>query len=203
MGRLDVTAADVGRGNSSARVTISGSRITNNTSNGGAGGGLAVVAESAVTLLSGTRVEGNTANSSGGAVMVMGNASFQVDDTVVFERNSVPRGFVGSVIVAFDNSSITLPTHGDVTKCSGGVYLGRTPCGVGEFLQHDVCVCCPPHTYSFDNNCSSCPDNAECLGANIVQPLPGYFFGGEKMLHVDTFATHQWHCLPGWNWLKP
>jgi hypothetical protein len=20
---------------------------------------------------------------------------------------------------------------------------------------------------------------------------------GEKMLHVDTFATHQWHCLPG------
>jgi hypothetical protein len=26
---------------------------------------------------------------------------------------------------------------------------------------------------------------------------------GEKMLHVDTLATHQWHCLPGWNWLKP
>ena len=22
-----------------------------------------------------------------------------------------------------------------------------------------------------------------------------FFFGGEKMLHVDTFATHQWHCL--------
>jgi hypothetical protein len=31
--------------------------------------------------------------------------------------------------------------------------------------------------------------------------MPHYF--GEKMLHVDTFATHQWHCLPGWNWLKP
>jgi hypothetical protein len=27
--------------------------------------------------------------------------------------------------------------------------------------------------------------------------------GGEKMLHVDTFATHQWHCLLGWYWLKP
>jgi hypothetical protein len=26
---------------------------------------------------------------------------------------------------------------------------------------------------------------------------------GEKMLHVDTFATHQWHCLPGWNWKEP
>jgi hypothetical protein len=28
------------------------------------------------------------------------------------------------------------------------------------------------------------------------------YFGGEKMLHVDTFATHQWHCLPGSYWLK-
>jgi hypothetical protein len=28
------------------------------------------------------------------------------------------------------------------------------------------------------------------------------FWGGE-MLHVDTFATHQWHCLPGWHRLKP
>mgnify|MGYP001807428146 CR=1 FL=1 len=24
-----------------------------------------------------------------------------------------------------------------------------------------------------------------------------------KMLHVDTFTTHQWHCLPGLYWLKP
>jgi hypothetical protein len=30
-----------------------------------------------------------------------------------------------------------------------------------------------------------------------------YLFLGEKMLHVDTFATHQWHCLPGSYWLKP
>jgi hypothetical protein len=28
------------------------------------------------------------------------------------------------------------------------------------------------------------------------------FWGGE-MLHVDTFATHQWHCLPGLHRLKP
>jgi hypothetical protein len=26
---------------------------------------------------------------------------------------------------------------------------------------------------------------------------------GEEMLHVDTFATHQWHCLPGVYWRKP
>jgi hypothetical protein len=25
----------------------------------------------------------------------------------------------------------------------------------------------------------------------------------EKMLHEDTFATQQWHCLLGWYWLKP
>jgi hypothetical protein len=36
-----------------------------------------------------------------------------------------------------------------------------------------------------------------------------FFGGGEEvlcggeMLHVDTFATHQWHCLPGWHRLKP
>jgi hypothetical protein len=28
-------------------------------------------------------------------------------------------------------------------------------------------------------------------------------FLGEKMLHVDTFATHQWPCLPGLYRLKP
>jgi hypothetical protein len=28
------------------------------------------------------------------------------------------------------------------------------------------------------------------------------FWGGE-MLHADTFATHQWHCLPGLHRLKP
>ena len=28
-------------------------------------------------------------------------------------------------------------------------------------------------------------------------PAPAGTYGGrEKMLHVDTFAAHQWHCLP-------
>jgi hypothetical protein len=36
-----------------------------------------------------------------------------------------------------------------------------------------------------------------------TDPEHGAGLLGEKMLHVDTFATHQWHCLPGWNWLKP
>jgi hypothetical protein len=197
MGRLDAdqNAADVGRGDSSDRVTISDSNITNNTSNGGAGGGLAAVAASTLTLVNGTRVERNTANSSGGAVMVMGSASFQVDDTVVFEQNSVPRGFVGSTIVAFDNSSIALPSRGDVTKCSGGVYLGRTPCGVGEYLQHDVCVCCPPHTFSFTNsNCSSCPANAECIGASIVQPLPGYWSSSPTSIQMHRCPLFKTAC---------
>jgi hypothetical protein len=35
----------------------------------------------------------------------------------------------------------------------------------------------------------------------IAEPVDQFF--GEKLLHVDTFATHQWHCLPGLYRLKP
>lgn len=117
MGRLDVDTAALGRDHSSAHVVISGSHITNNTSNGGASGRLAVVANLAVTLLNRTRIilvrlvlpsmiEGNTANSSGGAVLVMGSASFEADTTVFWFANSVPRGFVGSTLVVFENASL-------------------------------------------------------------------------------------------------
>jgi hypothetical protein len=177
MGRLEEEAASGGRANYSTRVTISHSTIANNTRHRGAGGGLAAVSESVVRLSVGTMVVGNRAiNSSGGAVMLMGNASFQADNTVVFDNNSVPRGFVGSTIVAFDSSTLSLATKGHLTRCRISVYLGRTPCGEGEVLQHDVCMCCQPHTFGFGNNtCTKCPDNAVCPGASIVEPLPGFW----------------------------
>jgi hypothetical protein len=196
IGRLEGDTATGGRGDSDARLVISNSRITHNTNLGGAGGGLAATSKSTLSLTDGTTVQSNNAaNSSGGAVMVMGNASFEADGTVLFDSNSVPRGFVGSTLVAFDNSIISLPIHGSLTKCSGGVYLGRTPCGVGEFLQHDVCVCCPPHTFSFDNsNCSSCPANADCLGANIVQPLPGFWSSSNTSIQMHRCPLFKTAC---------
>jgi hypothetical protein len=91
MGRLEDEAASGGRANYGTRVTISHNTIANNTSHRGAGGGLAAVSEYVVKLSDGTTVVGNRAiNSSGGAVMLMGNASFQADNTVVFNNNSAP-----------------------------------------------------------------------------------------------------------------
>jgi hypothetical protein len=73
-----------------------------------------------------------------------------------------------------------------------------------------VCETPPKAKFRYNNSC--------CLGKGQTSAMSwckggvGHNGGkhhtpksymGEKMLHVDTFATHQWHCLPGWNWLKP
>jgi hypothetical protein len=192
-----------------ARVTIRGSTITNNTSHRGAGGGLAVASQSIVTLSNGTSLTRNTAiEASGGAVMLTDNAVLNADGNTVFANNTVPTGYVGATIVAFGNSDMSLPVRGMHTKCGNGVYLGRTPCGKGELLQHDVCVCCPPHTFGFDNNsCTMCPANAACLGANIVEPLPGFWSSSPtsiQMRRCPLFKTacdyvNQTHmCKPGY-----
>lgn len=178
MGRLSGDAALGWTGyDSTASVTVSGSSLTNNTSNRAGGGALAVVSRAVMSLVNGTSVVGNRAiNGSGGAVMVMGSALFEADGTVTFAENNVPRGFVGSTIVVFDKADVSLPSHGPLTKCSGGVYLGRTPCGTGEVKQHDVCVCCPSHTFSFGNSsCTPCPPNAVCPRASIIEPMAGYW----------------------------
>jgi hypothetical protein len=39
-----------------------------------------------------------------------------------------------------------------------------------------------------------------CDETSVHDALPLLFLGGE---HVDTFATQQWHCLPGLHRLKP
>jgi hypothetical protein len=36
----------------------------------------------------------------------------------------------------------------------------------------------------------------------LTADIPNAQWGG-GMLHADTFATHQWHCLPGLYRLKP
>jgi hypothetical protein len=128
-------------------------------------------------------------------VFLTGAASFEADSTVLFEGNTVPQGFVGSTLVAFENSSVALPSHGSLTKCNSSVYLGRTPCGSGETLQHDVCMCCPPHTFGFDNTgCSPCPANAACQGASIVEPLPGFWSSGPNSIQMHRCPLFKTAC---------
>lgn len=137
---------------SNASAMISGCSIGNNTSYLSAGGGVAVAENGSVVLTSNTQVVGNRAvNGSGGGAVVIDRGTLQVGTAVSFTDNTVNRGYVGSTIAAFDSCKLRLPPRGSFTKCSTGVYLGRTPCEKGETLLFDVCTCCPRHTYSFDN----------------------------------------------------
>jgi hypothetical protein len=186
------------QGNLRDNVTISNSTIANNVGLGGAGGGLAVAARSVVNLTGGTKVIGNqVVNGSGGAVMLSDNSLLQADNTVVFNHNVVNSSYVGGTIVAFGNSRLSLPSHGQLqlTKCSTGVYLSRAPCGVGETLQHDVCMCCPPHTFSFSNDsCTKCPANAVCPGASIAEPLPGFWTSAPTSIQMHRCPLFKTAC---------
>jgi hypothetical protein len=163
---------------SKAYVEVSNSTVGNNTSYLCAGGGLAVATSGTIELTNGTQVVGNRAvNSSGGGVVLLDKASLKVDSSVAFIGNGVNRGYIGAAIAALDSSNLLLPLSGSITKCSAGVYLGRTPCEEGETLVNDVCTCCQRHTYSFDNTtaCELCPRNGNCSGGSLVEPIPGFW----------------------------
>jgi len=161
-------------------VTISNSTITNNTSIRSAGGGVAVANNATLVLDHHSVIAFNRAvDSSGGGAVLVQNALLRAADGVVFANNSVGKGFVGSTIAAFGNSTLQLPLRGQTTRCSGGVYLGLSTCNAGEIVQHDLCVCCPQHTFSFtggtDAKCQPCPANAKCSAGSIVEPVLGYY----------------------------
>jgi hypothetical protein len=162
-----------------SRVIISHSTVANNTSIHYPGGGLAVGGEGSIELRNGTQVSHNAAfNSSGGGAVLVGNATLRATYGALFDANSVGSGYVGSTIAAFDKSTLYLPRHGQLTRCSVGVYLGQaTSCQAGEVPLSDMCICCQRHTFNFEAHatCESCPRNANCPGGSIVEPLSGYW----------------------------
>lgn len=148
-GRAGVAAADdMLQDASPSHVSIVNSTVANNTSIGFAGGGIAVDSYGTVQLLNATMISHNAAiDSSAGGVLLLRNATLYAQHGVLFINNSVNKGFVGSTIAAFDNSTLHLPARGHTTKCSAGVYLGYTTCQAGEVLQHDMCVCVARSTH--------------------------------------------------------
>ena len=161
-----------------SNVSVSGSKVSNNTSIRSAGGGMAVGGNANIELVHGTVLSNNLAvNSSGGGVMLVGNGTFRADASVVFVNNLVTKGYVGDAIATFENSTLHLPHGGGgFSRCSAGVYLGGSICQAGETQQFDRCMCCPQHTFSFTNaSCEPCPRNGNCSAGSLVQPLPGYW----------------------------
>ena len=154
-----------------------------------------------IELLSGTLLSHNTAvNSSGGGLVLLGDGTLHADDSAVFSNNFVRRGYVGSTIAAFDNSRLFLPLVGNLTKCNVGVYLGWSTCREGEWMQHDTCVCCPQHTYSFTNiSCEPCPSHGNCSGGSLVQPLPGYWSSSPKSVQMHRCPLSTTSC----NYISP
>jgi len=179
--------------------TVSDSIIANNTSTGHPGGGLGLGSNAVVKLSGSTRVVGNRAiNTSGGGAVLIDNATLELGSSVVFLDNAVSKGFVGSIISAFDNSSLALPQHGRLTKCSRGVYLGTSTCAAGEVMQHDVCVCCPPHIYSFTNtSCEPCPAHARCTGGSLIEPVEGYWRSSTQSVEMHRCPLYTRACGEG------
>lgn len=179
--------------------TVSYSIIANNTSTGPQGGGLGLGNNAVVVLSGSTRVVGNRAvNNSGGGAVLIDNATLKLGSSVVFLDNAVSKGFVGSIISVFDNSSLALPLHGRLTKCSRGVYLGTSTCAAGEMMQHDVCVCCPPHTYSFTNtSCEPCPAHARCTGGSLIEPVEGYWRSSAQSTEMHRCPLYTRACGEG------
>jgi hypothetical protein len=147
-------------------VSVSNSTASNNTSNGYAGGGLAVAGNGTVELVNGTVLLRNSAvNSSGGGhgVVLLNNGTLCADDSVAFANTSVGKGYVGSTIAAFATSTLDLPHGGRLTKCSVGVYLGWSTCQVGETQQHDMCVLPTTHVQLHQCHMRSMPSQWQLL----------------------------------------
>ena len=196
-GRPAVGAEDVLReAELASDVTISNSIVSNNTSVQSPGGGLAVSQGGSLQLVNGSMVSHNSAvNSSGGGVVLFGNGTLRADDSVMFVNNIVRKGYVGSTIAAFDNSSLELGPGGRLTKCSVGVYLGWSTCQAGETQQHDMCVCCPQHTFSFTNaSCEPCPINGNCTGGSLVQPLSGCWSSAPASVQMHRCPLYTTAC---------
>jgi hypothetical protein len=177
-------------------VTISNSIVSNYTCVQSLGGGLAVSQDGSLQLVNGSVVSLNSAvNSSGGGVVLFGNGALRADDSVMFVNNIVRNGYVGSTIAAFDNSSLELGPGGRLTKCSVGVYLGWSTCQAGETQQHDMCVCCLQHTFSFTNaSCEPCPINGNCTGGSLVQPLPGCWLSAPTSVQMHRCPLYTTAC---------
>jgi hypothetical protein len=79
---------------------------------------------------------------------------------------------------------------------SGVVWSGVLRCGEFGFRKGNS------HMPSEEGGTGRGGVNSPWLVALAYRKGGGFFFGGE-MLHADTFATHQWHCLPGLHRLKP
>ena len=176
--------------------------MSNNTSVLSAGGGLAVGSQGSIQLVNGSVVSHNSAvNSSGGGVVLFGNSGIRADDSVVFFNNSVGKGYVGGTIAAFDNSKLNLARGGRLTKCSVGVYLGWSTCQAGETQQHDMCVCCPQHTFSFTNaSCEPCPIPSTKLPLAMQRQL--VYFLSPVFVLLGVLAV-QWLAWALVRWVVP
>jgi hypothetical protein len=144
-------------------VTITdASLISNNTcvmqgeSIGSGRGGGGVSARDSARLLLGNHarlVDNWASKGSGGGVLSSNRSSLTITTGVEMAGNRVDDGHLGPDIATFDSVALDIRhgvryQSGDMSKCSDTVYLGRAPCGVGEYIVSDACmhICAVPCT---------------------------------------------------------
>jgi hypothetical protein len=203
----------------SATAVINSSSISGNqgtaprgTPAAGLGGGVAVTEKATVELGGTTNVDGNTAGTSGAGVYSAGSAALIVAPGVKFGSNKVANKSFGYDVAASGASRLELPpvtfansnmfsAVAGISKCSKGVALERSPCGVGEFKDNrtGVCMCCPERTYSLDasGTCLACPERGACPGGDALQPMPGFWRSSNQSTQMHMCPLGKVSCAGG------
>jgi hypothetical protein len=195
--------------NSSSISSNQGSLVAGTPS--GLGGGLALTENATVALGGTTTVDSNTAGTSGAGVYSAGSAALIVSPGVKFGFNQVANKSFGYDVVASGASRLDLPPAtftndafaavAGISKCSKGVALERSPCGMGEFRDNrtGVCMCCPERTYSLDasGTCLACPERGACPGGDALQPMPGFWRSSNQSTQMHMCPLGKVSCAGG------
>jgi predicted outer membrane repeat protein len=153
----------------------------------GAAGGMLVGDTAKAYLSKNIVIQGNHADK-GGGIGVMGFATLETKDGVIFTNNTARSS--GADILAERECTL------DISGCNIDPYRSltvmwyREECILGEMLTESYCRPCPALTFGLNptfTSCDPCPVNANCTGRDAIIPLIGHW-------HSHPYSTQVHRC---------
>ena len=184
LGGAGLAAAEHGR------VLVDGCIFTWNKANYSSGGAISVREDARVEVVKSTFTN-NIGQLFGGAIYVLDNGFVSIGCGSKFAENSANN--TGDDVWAAADRNLVLG-DANINIKSPSVFWGRRACLPGEFLEEGTqqwCERCQRSTFSVLPNstkCSTCPNNANCTGGDIIIPDLNHW-------HSHSYST-QIHACP-------